>query len=82
MLSADRIRRTIEGQGMSEDSIRSIAYRLAGRVAGRSDSTATLIGQRLRAGQVLQDELEFLMSSTSEINISVDEDVDSFCDGE
>lgn len=79
MLSEDRIRKTIEGRGMSADSIRSIAYLLAGRGVGAADSAASAIGRRLAAGHILQDELELLMFRTSDLNLSVDDDVDAFC---
>ena len=82
MLSAERLLRTVVGRGFSQDSIRNIAY-LIDRIEGTgnpSDFAATVFARRIKLGLMSHQQANAIMEHSSDLNISVHEDIDDFCD--
>lgn len=68
----------ITAKALSADSIRCLAYALAGRNGVRSDAVATAIGARLRNGVIDAGEADWLASQASNINLTVWDEVEPF----
>ena len=77
-MSVDAIIEAVKAKALSVDSIRSLAYFLANCTKHKSDEIASMIGCRLQRGVIYREEAECLMSASSEINLTVWDEVEPF----
>lgn len=77
-MSVDGIIAAVKTKALSANSIRCLAYMLASRTGRRSDAIASMFGRQLTNGVIERIEAEWLMERSSEINLSVWDEVDPF----
>lgn len=77
-MSVEGIMAAVAAKALSADSIRCLAYMLAQWTGRRFDAIASGVGKRLASGSIERHEAEWLVSKSSEINLSVWDEVEKF----